>query len=191
MNTTLTRASSRTSRRQSFVVSFLVLLFIAQPALALVGVSCSDHNCGSGAEHCCCESPAELPVQPVPEDSCCSDELEPLVSDSPSAEEECSCRVDSTPVPAPEPALPPGGSESTGDGSPAEWLRTHAEIFSHTPCGPPGVHLPPGPDDGGAGRVPGPRAGDFFANCSLRASVWALLTRGVSGLLAVLSVARI
>jgi len=187
MSTTLTRASSRTSRRQSFVVSLLVLLYIAQPALALVGVSCSDHNCGSVAEHCCCESPAELPVQPVPEDSCCSDELsEPLAADRPSAEEDCSCRVDSTPVPAPDPALPLGGSESTGDS-----LRTHAEIFSHTPSGPPWMHLPPGPDDRAAGPVPLPRAGDFFASRPLRASTWALLRRGVSGLLAVLSVARL
>jgi len=189
MSAPYTRVSKRATRSQSFVVVLLVLMYMAQPALALLGLQCADHSCGAVSEHCCCEGPAEPAAS---EDGCCSDEQpKPALPDSPSADEECGCRADPTPLPQPDPAVPPRAGDATGDGSPAEWLRVHAEIFSQILTGPPGAHLPPGVRFGNAGRVPPPGTGDPSAGCVLSAGAWTLLMRGVSGFLALLSVARI
>jgi len=99
--------------------------------------------------------------------------------------------VDSTPIPAPDWAIPPG-SGATGDGSLSDWVRTHAKLFADMPSGPPGRHLPRDAMDGSAWRVP-PRTAGGSPQAHPIASVgaWALLMRGVAGFLAVLSVARI
>ena len=107
-----------------------------------------------------------VPIPAILEDSCCIDDgSEPAVPDMPSAEQ-CSCRMDSTPAPVPDPVLPPMRSDATGDGSPVDWVRTHAAVSSNSLSGPPGMHLPPGVGDGTAGRVSSRGAGESALACA-------------------------
>lgn len=91
----------------------------------------------------------------------------------------------------PEPVLPPGRSDATGDGSPTDWVRTHAALSANTISGPPGMYLPPGVGAGIPGCVSPHGAGASATTEVWSVGAWALLMRGVAGFLAVLSVARI
>ena len=166
------RASKGATRSQRFAMVLFVLLTMAQPVLGLVGARSSDGGCGAASQACCCALPAEAPVQATPDAG------------------GCSCRADPLPVQRTDPAIAPRAGGATGEGSASEWVRVHAELFAHTLGGPPGAFLPPEL----GGEPPGAVASRRGEPCPGRApcaSAWTLLTRGVGGLLAVLSVARL
>ncbi len=192
MSTKITRPTQRARRSQVFAVVLLVFLYVAQPALALFGAGCGGSDCGSASSDCCCEGPEEAATLPTSGESCCS--TSPSVPDASkeanthglASPEACDCQSDSNPLP--EPALPPGKSDSKACESPADWVRMHAEQFASIALELPGRAAPPGGVSGMAGGLAfGPHSSTPQASS---ASAWALLTRGIQGLLALLSLAR-
>ncbi len=187
-----TSIPKRAKRSQGFVVVLLVFLYMAQPAFGLVGLLCSDQSCGDATEHCCCESPVEMAIEIAPADTCCDDEQPvPALGDDLFSVEDCSCQVEPMPLPKSDPAVPPRASEAAGEYSPRDWLRTQAQIHSRLSAGPPGANLPTWLGIGAVGAVAPFEVGGPIACCAMNAGAWALVTRGVGGFLAVLSVARI
>ncbi len=173
----------------------LACVFMAQPLLAIA--SAFGSACAGTADCCCVQSPS-VPVLVVERAaSCCASERAdasepPPQRGGPVVEEHCDCRADSAPVRPADPALPAVTSHVAGDAFLAEWVQEHARIAHCTPSGPPGVRTPPGAWEAGPGRdarfgaVPGSPAGEVSS-----ASARAVQQRGVAGLLAVLSIARL
>jgi hypothetical protein len=179
--------SRRAPRAWSRVALLVLLVHLAQPALAGLLSACEEHACGSvTTAGCCCEE-ALAPEPETAEDGCCA---EPDPDPRP-APEACSCRADPPPAPDPLPALPLGGSELAGERAPEALVRLYARISWQSLGAPLGAPPESREDQGARGRPgsagapggpPGPRASS--------AGAWTLISRGIGGLLALLSVAR-
>ena len=194
MSTTYQRVAKRTPRSQVFTVVLLMLVYVTQPVLALAGSLCLDHECGTETDCCCDEAALTVSDRAPVEASCCaSEDSDTQLPDSPTVEDRCSCQVDSAPSPTQEPLLPPRSSDAASDGSLAEWIRAQAELFAHTPCAQPWRCLAPGGENRakgcGTAFAPGTAVGSLVHDV-VSVGSWTLLRQGVSGFLAVLSVAR-
>jgi len=188
----MTKASSavpkKTRRSSIFVALLFALIYIGQPALALVGMDSAVLPCKARGEACCCLTKVE-----VSEASCCSEEAP--ATEVPKSESRCDCRVGIPKVPTQTPALPVGEKDHAGENELTNWVRSYAELFSGIVSGPPAGRYATRQGGGAIGRLlsfgTARSRGSFFDSSVSSVGGWALLTRGVVGFLAVLSAARL
>ncbi|MFT7669209.1 MAG: hypothetical protein ACI8X5_001909 [Planctomycetota bacterium] len=190
MNATNKQSQKKTRRGLSLGVLLLVLIHITQPALAFLGAA---KNGCSGFEVDCCCSVDGVPQQAALQSSCCEegqtdseeDHLLPLEGD-------CDCRTIPLPIPSQDPLLPPERTEGLRENALSHWVRVHAESFANQLWGPPGASCAAGFESGvhRYPRVSEVNVGPLESH-EWGARAWVLLVRGVSGLLAVLSVVRL
>ena len=163
---------TRTTRALWLVAAALVL---AQPLAAIGGPAQHRHD-----EACCCL----VPLEPEPESSCCSvSEQEPLHQPLANAQT-CDCRaLPTTPVPR-KPIAPvrtDGTSTEVGARlARAAWISGHTPLVDYTTL--PAAEARAGPR---------PLAADPILCDRVRPTPRRLLTRGVPGHLAELSIARL
>ncbi len=190
----MTSAIKRTRQgaRRGLTLGVMLLMFIqiAQPALAFLSRGGVSKDCG-GEMTCCC-SGEELAREVEFVMSCCAAQEPEIEVASHELDTTCGCKTDPVPFPAPDPVVPPEGCDGLGESALAQWVRVHGEAISVQPYGPPETACArgvPGPPSGQVSVAKIPRGASGFGVGS--AGAWVLLTRGVSGLLAVLSVVRI
>ncbi len=173
------KARQRTAKRSRVLaVLLLAFIYVGQPALAFVAAGSVVAPCQADGADCCCAKKVETPA---PAKSCCSSKE--ASSDEREEEKECDCRVAAGELPAQDPALPLQRNSNSDDSAFGEWIRIHSEASAvcSSRCPVPSVR------DGTAEPVP--RLELTRQVSSVQA--WTLMTRGVAGFLAVLSVARV
>lgn len=130
--------SFATARSQRGLLALLfLLLYLAQPGLALVRVSEKDACGSSGDTSCCCSDASALGENPVEASSgCCSESEDESPRLEVPASEPCDCVLESTPIPALDPFLLPESQDGGAAKSYANWLIEHASRSAEIPRSP-------------------------------------------------------
>jgi len=180
------------SKRGLAALLFLVL-YLAQPGLALVRAN-DTAACGSRGEiSCCCSEPStQILEEAATVPGCCSDREDEVPGVEEFVGESCDCLLEPTPIPALDPFLLLESQDGAAAGSFAKWLSEHASWSAEIPRSPLECRewhepwrVPRGAEasgahgsGGAAGSVPTPRS-------------WALYDGGLPEWLALHAIARL